>query len=732
MSIKAQLHDGTTLEFPDGTDPAVIQKTVLQVMGKAPSASSSIKGSTLGGVFMGLRDPIDAGAQMLVRALPDSVVRAGNSLNNQLADWGVPGIAKLNGPDASNLSGLVTGKQSQASSPVDRMVSDANADYDASRKLAGRDGLDLARIAGNIANPVNRIVPMGGAASTAGVALRAGAQGAISGALQPVTDSDNFASTKSGQIIAGGVGGAVGGAIADKLVQGVGNLFASMRAKPGFPSLLGGSGGGMPAEAQASALLTKAAADQGIDLSTIPKAILDDVRGNVTSALKRGKTPDAATLARVAEGKAVLGADSGLMTGQASRDPQLFARELDLRGIQGAGKPIADRLALQNQRFIDALGKKGAAGAPDAYDAGSSAITSLQALDKQLSADVTAAYGKFRLHGGATLDVPLQPLAQKFGEVIDTFGRENIPGAVMSRLESYGLMGGKQTKVFDLLEADKLIKTINANIDPMKGPQTAALGSLRSGLSQSIDLAETQTQGASGPAADLLREAISKAKARFSLHDAVPALEAASKDRGAQEAFVRQYVTGNSASIDSVASMVKLLSPDALDAVRRNVLASIMESAAPGAVRGSDAAKFSQAGYRRALDAIGDRKLATIFGSDGLAQLRQIGRVSEWAQAQPAGSAVNNSNTGAAVMNLVQGLSGKGNPLSQKIMSMPGANILRNTLSTAADESAVRGSLLGTQAPKSAQLLPEEVDALRRYLPSAGGLLGGTAASSIR
>ena len=195
---------------------------------------------------------------------------------------------------------------------------------------------------------------------------------------------------------------------------------------------------------------------------------------------------------------------------------------------------------------------------------------------------------------------------------------------------------------------------------------------------------------------------------------------------------MRQYVTGNSASIDSVASMVKLLSPDALDAVRRNVLASIMESAAPGAVRGSDAAKFSQAGYRRALDAIGDRKLATIFGSDGLAQLRQIGRVSEWAQAQPAGSAVNNSNTGAAVMNLVQGLSGKGNPLSQKIMSMPGANILRNTLSTAADESAVRGSLLGTQTPKSAQLLPEEVDALRRYLPSAGGLLGGTAASSVR
>ena len=28
MAITAQLHDGTELEFPDGTDPAVVQRTV--------------------------------------------------------------------------------------------------------------------------------------------------------------------------------------------------------------------------------------------------------------------------------------------------------------------------------------------------------------------------------------------------------------------------------------------------------------------------------------------------------------------------------------------------------------------------------------------------------------------------------------------------------------------------------------------------------------------------------
>mgnify|MGYP000482251316 CR=1 FL=1 len=708
MTITAQLHDGTRLEFPDGTDPAVIQQTVQKVLGKAPAGTSpsQLKGSVLGGAFMGLRDPIDAGAQLLARGV-DAGVRGFNSLTG----------LDIPRPDVAG---------------VDNIVKDANSEYDASRKMAGRDGLDIARLGGNLLNPANRIVPMGAASSALQIGGRAAAQGAISGSLQPTTDTDNFWQQKALQTGIGAAGGAAGGLAADKLMRGVGDAFASMRARPGFPQLLGGPGAAIPAEAHAQALLANAAQQQGIDLAVIPKAILDDVKANVVSALKQGKAPDVSTLARVAEGKAVLGADAGLMTGQASRDPQLFARELDLRGIQGAGKPIADRLALQNQRLIGAVGKQGAAGAPDAYDAGATAIKSLQALDDSLSKDVTAAYGKFRLSGGATLDVPMQPIAQRLGEVLDTYGKENLPAAVLSKLESYGLMGGKQTKVFDLLEADKLIKTINANFDPMKAPQTGALGAIRKGISEGIDLADAQTQGATGPAADLLREAISKAKARFSLHEAVPALEAAAKDRGTQEAFVRNFITSKSAGVDTVGGLVKLLSPEALDAVKRNVLSTILERAAPGAGRGSDAAKFSQAGFRTALDQIGDRKLSMLFGADGLAQLRQIGRVAEWIQAQPAGSAVNNSNTGAAVMNLIQGLAGRGGPVMNKVMSLPGANLVKNSLTQSLDESAVRGSLLGSTAPKSAQLAPEEVNALRRFIPVTGGLLGGSAASAFR
>jgi hypothetical protein len=43
MAIEAELADGRILEFPDGTDPAVIQSTVKRVMGitDAPAAKAA-------------------------------------------------------------------------------------------------------------------------------------------------------------------------------------------------------------------------------------------------------------------------------------------------------------------------------------------------------------------------------------------------------------------------------------------------------------------------------------------------------------------------------------------------------------------------------------------------------------------------------------------------------------------------------------------------------------------
>ena len=47
---------------------------------------------------------------------------------------------------------------------------------------------------------------------------------------------------------------------------------------------------------------------------------------------------------------------------------------------------------------------------------------------------------------------------------------------------------------------------------------------------------------------------------------------------------------------------------------------------------------------------IGDRKLALFFNPEELAHLKAVGRVAGYAQNQPVGSAVNNSNSGALLL----------------------------------------------------------------------------------
>ena len=45
--------------------------------------------------------------------------------------------------------------------------------------------------------------------------------------------------------------------------------------------------------------------------------------------------------------------------------------------------------------------------------------------------------------------------------------------------------------------------------------------------------------------------------------------------------------------------------------------------------------------------ALGPRKLQAFFTKEEIAQLKAVGKVAQYTTAQPAGSAVNNSNTGA-------------------------------------------------------------------------------------
>lgn len=140
----------------------------------------------------GLRDPIDAGAQILGNITPKPIGNAVDTANNWLAD------------NTGLVARLPVGG-------VDQMVRDAEKTYQAKRSASGDTGIDGIRIIGNVVNPANLAiasrVPV--AASLAGrVGIGAGV-GGVSGALTPVADGD-FSTEKAKQVA---LGAAVGGVI---------------------------------------------------------------------------------------------------------------------------------------------------------------------------------------------------------------------------------------------------------------------------------------------------------------------------------------------------------------------------------------------------------------------------------------------------------------------------------------------------------------------------------------
>ena len=137
---------------------------------------------------MGMIDPIQGGAQLLTKALPDSVVNAGNRANNWIAD-NLGLVARL--PEGG----------------VDQQTREREADY----RQRKPEGVDWARLAGNVASPVNLALGAG-AAQAATLPMRVGAgaaTGATAASMTPVGDGDFW--EQKGQQAA--VGGLMGGAV---------------------------------------------------------------------------------------------------------------------------------------------------------------------------------------------------------------------------------------------------------------------------------------------------------------------------------------------------------------------------------------------------------------------------------------------------------------------------------------------------------------------------------------
>jgi hypothetical protein len=149
----------------------------------APTTKKAPPITRLERIGQGMRDPIDAAAQLLTNVLPEGVVSVGNRLNNMLAQrTGLLGELPAGG--------------------INEQISQREAEYQAGREAAGDSGLDAYRLGGNIGSPMNLAIASripAGATMLQKLAYGAGAGAGISPLTQPVVGAEQPETDYSGE-----------------------------------------------------------------------------------------------------------------------------------------------------------------------------------------------------------------------------------------------------------------------------------------------------------------------------------------------------------------------------------------------------------------------------------------------------------------------------------------------------------------------------------------------------
>lgn len=675
-----------------GTGPAKVGAPTAEELSTEPSAG---RGGIGGALYMGaLRDPLDAGAQLLARGaraaagvIPDAL---GGEAARRYMDEQVSGL--------------------------DKQIRTANREYDESRDLAGRDGLDIARGVGNVVSPANiPIAKMIGGASTLGqLAARGAAAGAAGSLMQPVIDKDrqdSFGGTKFGQAAIGAAAGAVLTPAMARASEAI-----AQRASALLSRLRG------PSQAQIDAAMRQAVQEAGGDASQIPESILRGVREQVTEAIAAGRTPDAAALMRRAEFEN-LGMRPTL--GQITRDPMQFARERNLRGVDlgGAQNPLAGRFAEQNLQLVQQFENLGAGQADEAYSAGSRLINQLRASDEPAQDAVNAAYRAARGADGRYADLDTAIFSDRANSVLDEqmLGRF-LPQGVRGMLNDVS-SGRIPLNVNNAVQLDSVLSEAQRTaLRAGNRAEARAVGVVRDALSGAPladDVAGVSAGGVGASARQAFDDARALARDRFATIEQSPALKAA-LDGADPDSFVRKYVLGGTTNELRALRDVLENSPEAVQQIRSQVAEHLRQAAFGPNAAGDTPMAVSR--YMSALQRMGRDKLEAFFSPEEVQRLMSVGRVGQFITTQPAGSAVNNSNTASAAMNLLAELSG---PIGR----IPGMRLLRDQVRGWQNELAAGRALSGQPSAPRADLPPEVMEGLRALFPIApiaGGVAGGS------
>jgi hypothetical protein len=476
------------------------------------------------------------------------------------------------------------------------------------------------------------------------------------------------------QFAASLAGGVAGGMAANKMV-GAANAIKS--------ALTPTSARMQDADVQINLILQRS----GIDWAQVPERIKQGMRTEVAAALNTGQPLNADAVRRL-----LVFRNTGTTptVGQLTQDPGLITRERNLAktAANSTDLGLQQLPALENAnvtRLLAQLDDAGAGRGVDLMRGGSSQVDSLRALQAGREANINNLYSAARDTQGRSLPLEGGTFTRRVTELLDeAMAGGALPKDVQNRLNQIAL-GEYPLTVASSEDLKRVIGRLQRGSSD--GSTRYALGLVR----QALDEAPLQNSARVNPgnlpavpgtvppsvaAGEESIAAFNQARAAnrewMQLVERNPGLQAV-VDGIEPDQFMRRFVIGNGASAADVRRLAGLLDPSAVQTTRA-ALARYLRDAATGG--DSDVVKFGGKTYRDAFRAI-EAKLPAFFDEQEIARFRDIGDAAKYMQAQPAGSAVNNSSSGALVL-------GRGLDLLDKLagyVPLGGRDIIRGQIS---------------------------------------------------
>lgn len=401
--------------------------------------------------------------------------------------------------------------------------------------------------------------------------------------------------------------------------------------------------------AQIDIRIDRALQESGLTFGDLPANIQNGIRNDVAQALNTSGEISPAAVRRLADYRLTNTTPTAatLTLDPAAVSQQKNLAKLGINSRDAAAQRLGQVQSQNNNQLISGLNDLGGNTPDTPIVAGRRVMNALADRNAAVQARIDARYDAARATDGRAAALDPSAFTQQANNLLDdALLGGKLPADVRNLLNRTAT--GEMPLTVDVAEQFKTRLGVlqRATNEPS---ERMALGLVRQALDDTPLL-----QGEGQEAINAFNRARRLNRTWMWVVENTPALQAV-RDGVEPDKFVQHFIVGNGNQAN-VADMTALRravrsSPEALDAVRGQIVASLKQKALNGAA--DEVGNFSQSAYNKALRQIGEEKLGLFFQPEEINQLRAIGRVASYEQFQPSGSAVNNSNTAGAGLSAI-------------------------------------------------------------------------------